>query len=856
LFGFVILAGGALGACDAGDADFAAGDVELAQGALACGPVLLAPKAATASSQENANLGAALAIDGNLNTRWSSAFSDPQWITVDYGAPVLFKQVKITWEAAYSKNYDVQVSNSTAGPWTTIYSRNPFAGGVDDKTGLAATGRYLRVYSNARGTAFGNSIKELQAWGNTDLACLPVCTTGATKCLGPQVVTCDANGVWGDPAACASGGVCDGAACVAQVTMVPAPFSYYPLETNSYTPTGPNAVDVQGGGYHAHASNVTLAAGKVGNGFVFNGQAATSATASKLALGLYGNRAGTQFSQFLSLCMWVKPQTAASGKAQPIYSTTNEAPYNTLAIASASPPAGSCGAANELFMGSNSAGNTCERSGLTVTPGAWNHVCYSHNYVAHTSNFWVNGVASAQTVNVWSNNLWANDRIGFASVTNTSIYAGAFNGTIDEVALFNVAVTTTLASQLYNAGKGAQPHAASQVGGGGTGLEAKQVSQADQHSCAVVSDGTVWCWGSNATGQLGNGSVGGTVKLAQQVPGLTGVKKVSTLSSGATCALLTSGGVKCWGDNWGGQMGTGTLTAPVPSPTTVAGVANATDLEAGNTHTCVLLTDKTVQCWGSNVMGQLGVGSTSATVGTPKPVLATTGAANSKLANVTALMNGGWNNHMCAVLSDQTAVCWGDDEFYQLGIQIDGRAPQTCSNHQPCTSFPKPVLGLGTNKVFGIAGGTMHTCLLTTAGTVGCMGANNSLQLGLDRMYQDSSLPDKQAAAVTTGVRITAGDQHNCVIFSDGTAGCWGNNAYGQAGNNTYSTGLSQWWLPVMGDTYSSTWMQGVTAIDAGGNGTCAITHGVLFCWGRNVDGQVGNGAANATDVLIPYPVQ
>jgi hypothetical protein len=337
-------------------------DLELRQGALNCAQALLTPASATASSQENATLGAGKAIDGDLNTRWSSAFSDPQWIYVDYGAKVLIKEVKVTWEAAYSKNYDVQVATSAAGPWTTIYSRNPFGGGVDDKTGLAAQGRYLRVYSNARGTQYGNSIKEIQAWGNTDLACVPVCTAGATQCVGAQVQTCDANGQWGAPAACASGGVCAGSACVAETPTSPAPVAYYPLEGNTYSPTGPSALDVSGGGYHAHPKNVTIAAGKVGNGYAFNGQASSSSTASQLPLGLYGNRGGTIFANYLGMCMWVKPAALASGKAQPLYATVNTAPYNTLAIATASPPAGSCGGANEVFMGSSStAGDTCEK---------------------------------------------------------------------------------------------------------------------------------------------------------------------------------------------------------------------------------------------------------------------------------------------------------------------------------------------------------------------------------------------------------------------------------------------------------------------------------------------------------------
>lgn len=120
-------------------------------------------KVATASSLENAGYPATNAFDGNLNTRWSSAFSDPQWIYVDLGATYNISEVVLYWEAAYGKSYQIQVS-SDATNWTTIYSTTTGLGGTEDLAGLSGTGRYVRMYGTARGTPYGYSLWEFQVF--------------------------------------------------------------------------------------------------------------------------------------------------------------------------------------------------------------------------------------------------------------------------------------------------------------------------------------------------------------------------------------------------------------------------------------------------------------------------------------------------------------------------------------------------------------------------------------------------------------------------------------------------------------------------------------------------------------------
>src|SRR5688572_25449414 len=157
-----------------GDAD-PIGDGETAtleQGVEICRSGALPVVAATASSMETAALGPGLAVDGNLATRWSSAFSDPQWLQVDLGAPRQISRVVLNWETAASSAYTIQVSNNGTS-WTTIHSRTGAGAGPrnDDIGGLDARARYVRMHSTQRATAWGNSLYEFRVFGDADPNC-------------------------------------------------------------------------------------------------------------------------------------------------------------------------------------------------------------------------------------------------------------------------------------------------------------------------------------------------------------------------------------------------------------------------------------------------------------------------------------------------------------------------------------------------------------------------------------------------------------------------------------------------------------------------------------------------------------
>jgi hypothetical protein len=127
-------------------------------------------KAALASSVETAGFEADKAFDGNAGSRWASAYSDPQWLRVDLGAPVAINRVVLRWEAAYGRAYQVQVSPD-GNAWSTIYSTSSGDGGVDDLTGLSGSGRYVRVYGTARGTQWGYSLWEFEVYGSAQAGC-------------------------------------------------------------------------------------------------------------------------------------------------------------------------------------------------------------------------------------------------------------------------------------------------------------------------------------------------------------------------------------------------------------------------------------------------------------------------------------------------------------------------------------------------------------------------------------------------------------------------------------------------------------------------------------------------------------
>lgn len=226
------------------------------------------------------------------------------------------------------------------------------------------------------------------------------------------------------------------------------------------------------------------------------------------------------------------------------------------------------------------------------------------------------------------------------------------------------------------------------------------------HTCAVTASGAVWCWGDNDSGQLGDGTLANrsaAVAIASLASGVTAV----TLGTRHSCALLATGGVRCWGENEDGQLGDSSRTDR-SSPVDVSGLSSGViAIGAGDNFTCALLAAGTVSCWGGNDRSQLGGIAASAT--TPSAVAG--------IANATALTVGG--KHAC-VLVGGGVKCWGYDNAGQLG---NGMSSSTSS------ATPVDVIGLA-NGIVKLGAGYSHTCAMLASGSVMCWGDNVRGELG------------------------------------------------------------------------------------------------------------------------------
>jgi len=349
---------------------------------------------------------------------------------------------------------------------------------------------------------------------------------------------------------------------------------------------------------------------------------------------------------------------------------------------------------------------------------------------------------------------------------------------------------------------------------------AEDVASGGAHSCAVVG-GAAYCWGLNLYGQLGDGTTT-TRRVPVAVVGLEG-KTVTAVTTGQvhSCALA-DGAVYCWGYNGYGDLGNGT-TIDSGLPVAVQGLDGlaVSDIVGGGHHTCAIA-DGALWCWGSNVYGELGDGTTIDRL-TAVPVTALSALA------VTAVAGG--QDHTCAIASG-LAFCWGSNRLGQLG---DGTATDRHS--------PVPVDTPSGVPVTGIGAGAQHTCLIVT-GDVLCTGNNSAGQLGdgtgANIKVVPAAVPGMPPGAVTA---IASGLYYTCAD-SPGASYCWGDNRQGQFGD----PGLA------MRYQYSPVLAPSAGLRGPGIDHACAITDGVLSCWGRNTEGQAGDGSDQA-NLLEPTPV-
>jgi alpha-tubulin suppressor-like RCC1 family protein len=289
---------------------------------------------------------------------------------------------------------------------------------------------------------------------------------------------------------------------------------------------------------------------------------------------------------------------------------------------------------------------------------------------------------------------------------------------------------------------------------------ATSVVAGDEFGCALLAGGTVSCWGLGESGQRGDGTTNTFAADPVPVSGLTTAVAIAAGYDHA-CALLANGGMRCWGSNVDGQLGSPSTPHSGSSvPVSVGGIAGAVAVAAGAYHTCALLQDGTLRCWGRNDQSQLGDGTRNSSV---SPVRV------NGITDVVAVSGGAV--HTCAVLRDGTARCWGENEFGQLG---DGTT-NTASN---------PVQVIGLTTAVGISAGWRHACAWLADGTTRCWGQNEFGQLG-DGTFTNSSTP-RATRGIASATAVTAGWwHHSCALLASGTVQCWGTNEWGQFGNGT-----------------------------------------------------------------------
>ena len=362
------------------------------------------------------------------------------------------------------------------------------------------------------------------------------------------------------------------------------------------------------------------------------------------------------------------------------------------------------------------------------------------------------------------------------------------------------------------------------------------LSSGSTHTCAILDNGSVSCWGDNYFGQLGDGT--NTNRNAPILTDSLGTGRTAvSLSSGAThtCAILDNGSVSCWGGGSLGQLGNGG-TSQINTPTLTSSLGNgrtAVALSSGEQHTCAILDNGSVSCWGYNVYGALGNGGTTDGVsGINTPTLTSSlGTGRTAVALASGLY------HTCAILDNGSVSCWGSGGDGALG---NGK---TSNKLTPTLTSS---FGVGRTAV-ALSSGHYQTCAILDNGSVSCWGANLYGALGNGGTSQNNTptLINSLGTDRTAVALSSHSGYHSCAILDNGSVSCWGKGNYGELGNGNLSNKLT----PTL--TSSLGVGRHAIAISTGNSHTCAILdNSSVSCWGSGINGQLGNG--ETSDKLTP----
>jgi alpha-tubulin suppressor-like RCC1 family protein len=373
------------------------------------------------------------------------------------------------------------------------------------------------------------------------------------------------------------------------------------------------------------------------------------------------------------------------------------------------------------------------------------------------------------------------------------------------------------------------------------------VTAGADHACALTERGEAYCWGSNALGQLGNGSadatphtvpvrVGGGVTFSTVVAGFT-----------HTCGLVRDGAAFCWGANDTAQLGDGTLK-PSSTPVRVAGDVRFQTIGPGGSHTCAVGIDGIGYCWGGNWHGQLGAGHRDGDPDAPLTLRVPT-PMRTELRFRTAVAGG---ISSCGVALDGRAYCWGSPQEGRLGTGAADAANKFADK-----AVPTAVAG---DVVFAtVSPRSWHTCGLSSTSAVFCWGSAGAHGvLGSGTMTQTDAPVPSRVAAPGEFVAVASGHFHNCALTHDGVASCWGANTDGELGDGTTRDAPAPQRVAT-NRRFVSIAAGGNLVISARGDVTtwgfsCAVTadDGTVLCWGDNRHGALGNGSTTGSPTPVP----
>ena len=430
----------------------------------------------------------------------------------------------------------------------------------------------------------------------------------------------------------------------------------------------------------------------------------------------------------------------------------------------------------------------------------------------------------------------------------------------------HVAVLTTIALVIFCSVHTARADTAggalTDATGASTQSQARMryITAGDNHTCIVLSNNSVKCFGMGADGQLGNGTVdnigdstASSVATSNAVSLGTG-RTVRSISAGAahTCALLDNATIKCWGYGAVGALGYGSTANKGDStgqmgdllPAVALGDRRtALQISVGSQHSCALLDNYSVKCWGRGTYGQLGIGST-ATIGDGAGEMGDALVAVSFAAGRSARSIAAGSNHTCAILDNASVVCWGRGSSGQLGQG----AITNIGHSGSATVASTPAIDLGTGRTaLAISAGDTHTCAILDNATIKCwgFGSNGRLGSGTTNNLGDgagemgNSLGIVDIGAGRTARAVSAGIAHTCAVLDDATVKCWGDGTNGRLGygnQNSLGDGANE-----MGTNLAAVALgtgRTAFAVSAGGTHTCAVLdNATLMCWGDGSSG-------------------